>query len=120
MTITTIRIETQAANLKALLEQESSLKKLISKAREELLNTAIAYNSDHKTITTASGTVTIAEVSAKTYSNKVAKLSDKVEEWTLKGAFITSADFQEMDWSDDGAAQMINLSISIDYAILQY
>ena len=86
MTITTIRIETQAANLKALLEQESSLKKLISKAREELLNTAIAYNSDHKTITTASGTVTIAEVSAKTYSNKVAKLSDKVEEWKAKVA----------------------------------
>jgi len=25
-----------------------------------------------------------------------------------------------MDWSDDGAAQMISLSISIDYAILQY
>ena len=52
--------------------------------------------------------------------NVLGPVGDKVEEWTLKGAFITSADFQEMDWSDDGAAQMINLSISIDYAILQY
>jgi hypothetical protein len=86
MTTTTLRIETQAANLKALLEQEVSLKKLISKAREELLKSTIALQSDSKTITTASGTVTIAEVHAKTYSNKVAKLSDKVEEWKAKVA----------------------------------
>ena len=52
--------------------------------------------------------------------NVLGPVGDKVEEWKLVGAFITSADFQEMDWSDDGAAQMINLSISIDYAILQY
>jgi len=52
--------------------------------------------------------------------NVLGPVGDKVEEWTLKGAFITSADFQEMDWSDDGAAQMISLTISIDYAILQY
>jgi len=52
--------------------------------------------------------------------NVLGPVGDKVEEWILKGAFITSADFQEMDWSDDGAAQMISLTISIDYAILQY
>ena len=52
--------------------------------------------------------------------NVLGPVGDKVEEWKLVGAFITSADFQEMDWSDDGAAQMISLSISIDYAILQY
>ena len=52
--------------------------------------------------------------------NVLGPVGDKVEEWTLKGAFITQADFQEMDWSDDGAAQMISLTISIDYAILQY
>ena len=52
--------------------------------------------------------------------NVLGPVGDKVEEWILKGAFITSADFQEMDWSDDGAAQMISLTLSIDYAILQY
>ena len=52
--------------------------------------------------------------------NVLGPVGDKVEEWKLVGSFITSADFQEMDWSDDGAAQMISLTISIDYAILQY
>ena len=52
--------------------------------------------------------------------NVLGPVGDKVEEWKLVGAFIVTADFQEMDWSDDGAAQMISLSIAIDYAILQY
>jgi len=86
MTTTTQRLEVVSAQLKALLQQETALKQQIANTRQELLNTAIAYNSDHKTITTASGTVTIAEVHAKTYSNKVAKLSDKVEEWKAKVA----------------------------------
>lgn len=52
--------------------------------------------------------------------NVLGPVGDKVEEWTLKNAFITSADFTDMDWSDDGAAQMITLSCAYDYAILQY
>jgi len=52
--------------------------------------------------------------------NVLGPVGDKVEEWKLVGSFIVSADFQEMDWSDDGAAQMISLSIAYDYAILQY
>ena len=52
--------------------------------------------------------------------NVLGPVGDKVEEWKLVGSFIVSADFQEMDWSDDGAAQMISLTIAYDYAILQY
>jgi len=52
--------------------------------------------------------------------NVLGPVGDKVEEWQLKGAFITNADFTDMDWSDDGAAQMITIGIAYDYAILQY
>lgn len=52
--------------------------------------------------------------------NVLGPVGDKVEEWTLRGAFITSADFTEMDWGDDGAAQMITLTLAYDYAILQF
>jgi hypothetical protein len=52
--------------------------------------------------------------------NVLGPVGDKVEEWTLKGAFITSADFGELDWSDSGEAMTINLTLSVDYCILQY
>ena len=52
--------------------------------------------------------------------NVLGPVGDKVEEWQLKGAFITSADFTDMDWSDDGGAQMITVGLAYDYAILQY
>jgi chromosome segregation ATPase len=86
MTTTTQRLEIVSAQLKALLQQEIALKQQIANVRQELLNTAIAHNSEHKTITTASGTVTVAEIHVKTYSAKVAKLSDKVDEWKAKMA----------------------------------
>lgn len=47
-------------------------------------------------------------------------VGDKVEEWTLKGAFPTSFDGGDLDWSDDGKPLSINLSLSYDYAILQF
>ena len=52
--------------------------------------------------------------------NVLGPVGDKVEEWTLKGAFITSADFGELDWTDSGEAMSISLTLAIDYAILQY
>ena len=52
--------------------------------------------------------------------NVLGPVGDKVEEWQLKGAFITSADFGEMDWSDSGEPMTISLTLAIDYAILQY
>ena len=42
-----------------------------------------------------------------------------VEEWELKGAFITSANFGDMDFSSSDPAE-ITLSLQYDYAILKF
>jgi len=46
-------------------------------------------------------------------------VGDKVEQWTLKGAFISSANFGEFDWSGNDPLS-IELTLSYDYAILEY
>ena len=46
-------------------------------------------------------------------------VGDKIEQWTLKGAFISSADFGELDWSSNDPT-MITLTLTYDYAILEY
>lgn len=51
--------------------------------------------------------------------NSLGPIGDKVEEWTLKGAWIKSAMFGNMDWSTEDAV-MIELTLSYQYAILQY
>jgi len=52
--------------------------------------------------------------------NVLGPVGDKVEEWTLKGAFITEVTFGDLDWSDDGAPVMISMTVQPDYCILQY
>jgi hypothetical protein len=52
--------------------------------------------------------------------NGLGPVTDKVEEWTLKGAWCKSADFQDWDRSDENTAQTIQITIRYDYAILQY
>ena len=51
--------------------------------------------------------------------NMLGPVGDKVEERTLKGAFITSAAFNDLDWSVSDPAE-ITLSLRYDYAILQF
>ena len=46
-------------------------------------------------------------------------VGDVVEEWKLKGAYCQAANFGDMDWSSDAPAN-INLTIEMDYAILNY
>jgi hypothetical protein len=46
-------------------------------------------------------------------------VGDKVEQWTLKGAFILSANFGELDWASNDPLS-IELTLSYDYAILEY
>ena len=46
-------------------------------------------------------------------------VGDVVEEWVLKGAFIQNASFGQGDWSSS-APMEIQLTISMDYAILNY
>ena len=44
---------------------------------------------------------------------------EKIEEWTLKGAFILDSNFGQMDWGTEEAVT-IELTLKYDYAILQY
>jgi len=46
-------------------------------------------------------------------------VGDKVEQWNLKGAFITSANFGELDWASNDPLS-IELTLTYDYAILEY
>jgi hypothetical protein len=46
-------------------------------------------------------------------------VGDKIEQWTLKGAFILSANFGELDWASNDPLS-IELTLSYDYAILEY
>ena len=46
-------------------------------------------------------------------------VGDKVEQWKLVGAWISSAEFGDVDWSSNDPV-MITLTITYDYAILEF
>ena len=46
-------------------------------------------------------------------------VGDKIEQWTLKGAFINNPVFNDVDWSSNDPAE-ITLTLSYDYAILEF
>jgi len=46
-------------------------------------------------------------------------VGDKIEQWTLKGAFIQQANFGELDFSSNEVAT-IELTLSYDYAVLEF
>lgn len=52
--------------------------------------------------------------------NGLGPVGDKVEQWTLKGAFITKASFGELDFSNTNEPATIDLTLTYDYAILEY
>ena len=47
-------------------------------------------------------------------------VGDVVEEWSLVGAFISQANFGDLDWSNTTDPVSIELTISYDYAILEF
>jgi len=47
-------------------------------------------------------------------------VGDVVEEWKLVGAFISSANFGDVDWASDADPVTIELILAYDYAILQF
>jgi len=51
--------------------------------------------------------------------NMLGPVGDKVEEWTLKGAFIQQANFGDLDYASSDPAE-ITLTLKYDYAILQF
>ena len=46
-------------------------------------------------------------------------VGDVVEEWILKGAFVSNANFGDMDWGT-AEATTISITMNMDYAILNY
>jgi hypothetical protein len=52
--------------------------------------------------------------------NVLGPVGDIVSEWVLKGAFIMDATFDGYNWDDEGTAQSISLTLSIDYAVLNF
>lgn len=50
---------------------------------------------------------------------QLSPLGEIIEDWLLKGAFITSAGFGTFDWSSD-AVQEIELTIQFDWAVLNF
>ena len=46
-------------------------------------------------------------------------VGDKVENWKIVGAWISSAEFGDVDWSSNDPV-MISLTITYDYAILEF
>ena len=51
--------------------------------------------------------------------NVLGPVGDKIEEWTLKGAYITDAQFGDLDFSSSEPVE-ITVTLRYDYAILQF
>jgi hypothetical protein len=71
----------------------------------------------HESITGRRGYADFYKKDIQIYS--LGPVGDKIEQWTLKGAFIVSATFGDLDWASNDP-QSIELSIAYDYAILEY
>lgn len=52
--------------------------------------------------------------------NALGPVGDKIEEWSLKGAWIKTANFSGFDWASGEDAAMIELTIAYDYAVLHF
>ena len=52
--------------------------------------------------------------------NVLGPVGDIVSEWVLKGAFITSTNFGEYNWDTVDTAVNIQITVSIDYAVLNF
>ncbi len=51
--------------------------------------------------------------------NSLGPIGDKVEEWTLKGAYVKESNFGDMNWAEDAPVE-IQCTLRFDYAILQF
>ena len=52
--------------------------------------------------------------------NVLGPVGDVVSEWIIKGAVITSANFGDYNWDDDGTVVNIALEVQPDYCILNF
>ena len=51
--------------------------------------------------------------------NVLGPVGDIVEEWTMKGAWIQTATFNDLDWATNDPVE-VTLTLRYDYAILQF
>ena len=47
-------------------------------------------------------------------------VGDIVSEWILKGAFIKNASFADLNWDEGETVQEINMTIGMDYCVLNF
>ena len=73
--------------------------------------------TSHESITGRDGYADFYKKDVQCYM--LGPVGDKIEQWTLKGAFINNAVFSDLDWSSNDPAQ-IDITLSYDYAILEY
>ena len=52
--------------------------------------------------------------------NVLGPVGDIVSEWIIKGAYIKSANFGEYNWDTEAAAVNIQVTLAMDYCILNY
>ncbi len=52
--------------------------------------------------------------------NVIGPVGDIVSEWVIKGAVITSVNFGDYSWDDDGNPVNISVEVQPDYCILNY
>ena len=52
--------------------------------------------------------------------NVLGPVGDVVSEWIIKGAVITSANFGDYNWDDDGTIVNATIEVQPDYCILNY
>jgi len=50
----------------------------------------------------------------------VGPVGDVVSEWVIKGAFIKNANFGDLNFDNDSAAQNITMTLGMDYCILNF
>jgi hypothetical protein len=52
--------------------------------------------------------------------NVIGPVGDIVSEWIIKGAVITSANFGDYSWDDDGTIVGLTVEVQPDYCVLNY
>ena len=52
--------------------------------------------------------------------NVLGPVGDIVSEWIIKGAMITEANFGDMNWDTENAAQEITMTVQPDYCVLNF
>jgi hypothetical protein len=52
--------------------------------------------------------------------NVIGPVGDIVSEWVVKGAFIKTAKFTGYSWDDENKAQTIELTLGLDYMVLNF